>query len=117
MYSYKELTKLTRKMTLKQLKFFYNTVFGHNGFFTYVENLNDLEQDLEEVGEDILDYDLDNKTNYIWKDGYVVLLTSDETKEWILANINEASFNVIDSFNHDCLSWVNGVYYDSINYC
>lgn len=117
MYTYKELTQKTKNMTVKQLKFFYNTVFGDNGYFTYLEDVENLKYDLQEMGENIDDYNLENKNYYIWKDGFVLLFNDEEAKIWMLSVINESSFNMIDSCNYNCNDWVNGVYSDSINYC
>lgn len=88
MYTYKELTQKTKNMTVKQLKFFYNTVFGDNGYFTYLEDVENLKYDLQEMGENIDDYNLENKNYYIWKDGFVVLFDDEEAKIWMLSIIN-----------------------------
>ena len=116
MYTYKELTQETENMTVKQLKFFYNTVFGDNGFFTYLEDIENLKIDLHDMGENIEDYNVENKTYYIWgEDGYVVLFDDYEAKIWMLSIITVHNFNLIDSVNINCNEWVNNVYVDSTN--
>lgn len=118
MYTYKEIQEKAQNMTVKQLKFFYNTVFGEDGYFTYLEDIENLKIDLEDMGENIDDYNVENKNYYIWdKDGYVMLFDDYEAKIWLLSVITEDNFNIIDSSNINCKEWVSNVYVDSVNNC
>ena len=102
MYTKKEIIEKTKNMTLEQLVFFYNTAFGEDGFFTYLEHSTDTE-----AGQ---------KPYYIWQDGYIRKLNKTETRNFILKHMTVQNLNLIEEGTFNGAKWLNNLCNETIQY-